>query len=278
MAKRGRSVVNFAEPRMQVMCSSTETLLRFQFEFHPLADVPPWGGDQPTLHWFGLTSGWFWIEADGRHLPQYSERAVQRWNLNRPYPDYYVVRLWEDLLILCWALTEPVPADVVHFVDGSFPSRELPDDDISPAVDAAFEAQSDYQLDLGYLTNAPAVTCWRHIAADLDLVTLRQRILPAGRDTFDGPDLLEVTVPTAEFFAAVHDFDRRLIAAMAERVTELERTGPPAGVELDVDTLRAEHVRRDRWLAERLAAPRHVDWSQVRAGIAEISGWPQTIH
>ncbi|MEH0986401.1 DUF5984 family protein [Micromonospora sp. CPCC 205556] len=55
------------------------------------------------------------------------------------------------------------------------------------------------------------------------------------------------SVPTAEFFAAVHDLDRRLIAAMGERVTELARTGPPAEV---------------------------VGWEQVRSGIAEISSWP----
>ncbi|MEV4631446.1 DUF5984 family protein [Micromonospora sp. NPDC049523] len=249
-------------------------MLRFQFELHPLAGVPPWGGDQPTLHWFGLTSGWYWVEADRHQLLRYHEQAVRRWNLSRPYPDYYVVRLWEDLLLLRWALTEPVPADVVPFVDGSFSKREFPDDDTSTDVDAAFELQSDYQLDVGYLTDSPAIACWRHTHAGQDLVTISQRLLPADQVTFDGPELLEVSVPTAEFFAAVQDLDHQLIAAMDKRVTELERTGPPAGVELDLDLLRAEHVRRSHWLAERLAVPRQVDWDQIRSGIADISSWP----
>ncbi|MBQ0896075.1 hypothetical protein KBX37_23770 [Micromonospora sp. U56] len=88
-------------------------MLRFQFELRPLDDVPPWGGDRRTLHWFGLTSGWYWIEADGHQLLRYGEQAVRRWNLSRPYPDYYVARFWEDLLVLHWAVAQPMPADVV---------------------------------------------------------------------------------------------------------------------------------------------------------------------
>jgi hypothetical protein len=45
-------------------------------------------------------------------------------------------------------------------------------------------------------------------------------------------------------------------------------------VGLDLDMLRAEHVHRSHWLAERLAAPRHVDWDRVRSGITQISSWP----
>jgi hypothetical protein len=249
-------------------------VLQFQFELCPLADVPLWGSEQPTLHWFGLTSGWYWIVAGGHRLLRYGEPAVRRWNLSRPYPQYYVVRLWEDILALRWALTDPVPADVVQFVDGTFPPRRLPDEDTGADVDAALALQSDYQLDLGYLTNSPALRCWRSTGTGQDLATISQRARPDSRDTFDGPELLEVSVPAAEFFAAVHEFDRRLIAAMDKRVTELERTGPPAGVRLDVDLLRAEHLRRSRWLAERLATPRQVNWDQIRSGITEIASWP----
>ncbi|MCA2217987.1 DUF5984 family protein, partial [Jidongwangia harbinensis] len=36
-------------------------MFQFEFELRPNAEVPPWGGDKLTLHWFGLTSGWYWI-------------------------------------------------------------------------------------------------------------------------------------------------------------------------------------------------------------------------
>ncbi|GIF75779.1 DUF5984 family protein [Asanoa siamensis] len=127
---------------------------------------------------------------------------------------------------------------------------------------------------MGYLTDAPDITCWRHLAAGNDLVTISQRIPPAAQGTFEGPRRLDVSVPTDDFFAAVRDFDRRFIAAMEERVAVLEQTGPPTDVNLDLAMLRAEHVRRSHWLAERLAAPRQVDWNRVRSGLSAISSWP----
>ncbi|XVU21087.1 DUF5984 family protein [Actinoplanes sp. CA-054009] len=43
-------------------------MIRFRFELYPLDEVSPWGGEQPRLHWFGLTEGWYWIEIGGHEL------------------------------------------------------------------------------------------------------------------------------------------------------------------------------------------------------------------
>jgi hypothetical protein len=250
-------------------------MFRIEFELRPLAAVPWWGGDRPTLHWFGLTSGWYWISAQGCEFLRYTDEAVRIWELKRPYPDYYVARLWEDLIVLRWALQEPVPEDLISFVDGTFLPREFPvNDDVSDAVDAAFTVQSDYALDLGYLTDAPHLTCWRHTVDGSDMVTLSQQIPPRKAGTFDGRERLDVTVPAAELFAAFDDFDRRFIAAMKDRVAGLERSGPPPGVDLDLQHLRVEHTQRSNWLERRLASHRDVDWAKVRAGAAELSSWP----
>ncbi|MCA2212568.1 DUF5984 family protein, partial [Jidongwangia harbinensis] len=195
-------------------------------------------------------------------------------NLERRHPDYYVARLWEDVIGLRWALQEPVPEDLVPFVDGTFLPRGFPDeDDVGDDVDAAFEIQSDYALDLGYLTDAPDLRCWRHAVGGADLVTLRQQIESARRGTFEGPNRLDATMPATEFFAAVEDFDRRFIRAMGDRVSELEHSGPPPGVDLDVRQLRAEHEQRSGWLAQRLIVRRDVNWVKVRAGAAKVRSW-----
>ncbi|MEV4481501.1 DUF5984 family protein [Micromonospora coxensis] len=250
-------------------------MLQFAFELRPVLQVPPWGSDRPNLHWFGLTDGWYWINAQDCELLRYRDNAVRRWELERPYPGYYVARLWEDVLALRWALQEPVPQDLVAFVDGTFPRRDFPDDDqFGAGVDAAFGFQGDHHLDLGYLTGSPILRCWRQSVEGRDVVTLSQQISPEKQGTFAGPERLDVALPAAGFFAAVEDFDRRLIEAMEQRVAELECTGPPPGVALDVQQLRLEHVQRSRWLAQRLTAPRQIDWTAVRAGVAEISSWP----
>ena len=178
-------------------------MLRFEFEFRPVAEVALWGRDKPSLHWFGLTDGWYWISVQGREILRYREQAVSRWNLQRPYPDYYVVRLWEDLLVLTWALLEPVPDDLVPFVDGTSALREIPDE-WSAEADTALDLQSDFSLYLGYLTDSPTVRCWRRD----DTVTLCQQMSVQEREMFDGPERLEIEIPAAEFFTAVEDFDR----------------------------------------------------------------------
>jgi uncharacterized protein DUF5984 len=250
-------------------------MFRFEFELRPLAEISPWGGDRPSLHWFGLSSGWYWIRAQNCELLRYSEEAVREWDLERPYPDYYVTRLWEDLIVLRWALQEPVPEDMIPFIDGTFSPREFPDsEDIGDDVDAVFDVQSDYALDLGYLTDAPHLTCCRHAGDGSDVVTLSQQIASSRRGTFQGPERLDVIVPAAEFIAAVDDFDRQFMAAMEDRVAGLERSGPPPGVDLDLRHLRVEHTRRTTWLEQRLNSGRDVDWAKVRAGAAELSLWP----
>nr|WTA65459.1 DUF5984 family protein [Micromonospora sp. NBC_00855] len=250
-------------------------MVRFEFELRPLAEVPPWGGDRPSLHWFGLTSGWYWIRVQDGEFLRYTDAAVGVWNLERPYPDYYVARLWEDLIVLRWALQAPVPEDLIPFVDGTFLPREFPDrDDYGDDVDAAFDIQSDYALDLGHLRNAPDLKCWRHAVDGSDVVTLSQQIPPWTRGAFEGPDRLDVTMPAAEVLAAIDDFDRRLVAAMEVRVAGLEHSGPPSDVDLDLQQLRVEHAQRSDWLQQRLASRRDVDWTKIRLGAAELASWP----
>lgn len=53
-------------------------VIRFGFELCPLTEVAPWGGSNgpATLHWFGLTDGWYWIELDGLHLLRYDRNTL----------------------------------------------------------------------------------------------------------------------------------------------------------------------------------------------------------
>lgn len=64
--------------------------------------MSPWGGDQPRLHWFGLTEGWCWIRVGEHELLRCSR-------LYHPdcYVDYYLARLWEDVIVLNPDVLEP---------------------------------------------------------------------------------------------------------------------------------------------------------------------------
>ena len=102
--------------------AATVSRLRFCFRLAPLNVVRPWGGDKPSLHWFGLTDGLFWIEAGDAELFRYSDALVERETRRDPpypvsvYEDYQVVRYWEDLLDLLPAIRSPLPADFAALV------------------------------------------------------------------------------------------------------------------------------------------------------------------
>lgn len=107
-------------------------VIRFRFELRPLAEVAPWGGDQPSLSWYSLTDGRYWIELGDVELLRYVPEEGEV----RPYVDYYVVRLWEDLLQLFPAAIEDVPMDLVDVLRTDASDWSDLDDLDDPAVEA----------------------------------------------------------------------------------------------------------------------------------------------
>ncbi|HEX5540246.1 MAG TPA: DUF5984 family protein [Micromonospora sp.] len=248
--------------------------IRFRFELRPLAQVHPWGRERRTLHWFGLTDGWYWIELNGHELLRYSDQTVRRWQADgyegMPYVDYYVVRLWEDLLQLLPAVLEPVPADLVPFIEAdstAWPERGEHEEDFTAEV-----WDGDRVLDLGYLRNGPVIRWWRTIINGADAVTAdwwNRRYEQDTDVTFADPVRGRLVLTTEEFIDAVRKFDRDLMAAMHERITLLEeRRVVLPDVELDLAALHAEHHDRATWLQHALDRRVESDWTAVRAGAA----------
>ncbi|MFC3499978.1 DUF5984 family protein [Micromonospora krabiensis] len=248
--------------------------IRFRFELRPLAQVHPWGRERRTLHWFGLTDGWYWIELNGHELLRYSDQTVRRRQTDgyegMPYADYYVVRLWEDLLQLLPAVLEPVPTDLVPFVEAdstSWAERGEHEEDFTAEI-----WYGDRVLDVGYLRNAPVIRWWRTIINGADAVTVDWWNRRCEKDldvTFADPVRGRLVLTTEELIDAVRDLDRDLMAAMHERITLLEeRHVVLPDVELDLAALRAEHHDRATWLRHALDRRVQSDWTAIRAGAA----------
>lgn len=244
----------FAIPQRSLPVCKSVRVIRFRFQMRPLADVTPWGPDRPTLHWFALTEAWYWIEVGGYELFRYDE--ADEW----PYVDYYAARLWEDVLSMASHVLEPVPDDLIWLIEGE--PVPVGDDD---ACWAALCWYDDHTLYTGPLRVAPQIRMWRH--ADEVVISWRNPV--DDEVSFVGPQVGRVTVPAPEFVAAVEEFGRSVISAMAERVTELERVAPPAAVDLDLVQLRAEHLQRATYPDLALKRVPGTDWAAVRQG-AEI--------
>ena len=230
-------------------------MIRFGFELRRLDEVSPWGGDK--LHWFALTEGWYGIEVRGREL-------------FRPRADYYVVRLWEDIAEITPDVLELVPADLLAFSE-SDPQRWTRDplefvtadeDGLEHPVVVAASWHSGHHLDLGYLRDPPEL---RFRRTGPEVVTVDR----AHED--DGTiRAARFEVPVEAYRAAVDELDRELMAAMRQRIEELERRGAPPGVDLDQAGLWREHAVREGMAAQRLRRSPGTAWAAVRAGARQL--------
>lgn len=275
--------------------------VRFRFGLTPLERVEPWGAGR-RLHWFGLTDGWYGIDVGGHELLRYSERTVRELRgdgPSHPYVDYYVVRLWEDVLALVSGAMEPVPADLAGIAAEVSPEWTHIESVETPAADAALAWHGAGYLYTGYLRVAPTVRFWRTVTADAltdadadagtgtgtgtatdadtDTVTFawRHEPDPEGVIEFAGSPSGRVTVPTRAFLGAVTGFDRALLAAMEQRIGALEEFGGGTGTRLDVGELRREHRERALWLPRALdlsARAPGTEWAAVRNGLQALLG------
>jgi hypothetical protein len=238
-------------------------VIRFRFVLTPLGRVAPWGHEDRSLHWFGLTDGWYWIELAGHELLRYAPDTLRQ----HPYVDYYVARLWEDVVEMTPAVLEPVPADLLDFAAGD-PDAWGPVN--SEAASTAAVWHGEHTVDLGYLLRPPRIRAWRTVSDDLDVVTVTWRHDDDGDIRFTAPSSGQVVISCESFLAAVRRFDHGLMAAMGRRIRALERSGPPKGIHLDLERLRAEHADRMTWLARGLRHAPETDWTAVRAGATEL--------
>ncbi|MGW3783490.1 DUF5984 family protein [Micromonospora chokoriensis] len=257
-------------------------MIRFRFELYPLDEVWPWGGDRPTLHWFGLTDGWYWLEAGGQELLRRT-RQVQ----GHPFVDYYLARLWEDVNVLTPTVLEPVPEDLQPFID-SHPAQWAcdplefvtePDEDRTDGGDAdapdhpvltAAIWYGEHDLDLGYLRNPPRLRFWRTTGGDRDEITIDWQHEDDGEIGFTADPTVRFSVPTSAYLEAVHTLHRDLMTMMGQRIEELARRGGLPGVDLDLVQLRRDHEDRRHWLARNLDRSPETDWNAVRRGARQL--------
>lgn len=243
-------------------------MIRFHFLLRPIDQVMPW---EDGLHWFALTDGWYWISVGDVQLLRYTPATARTYRMEdiHPYVDYFVVRLWEDLLVLTPQVLRPVPADLLPFIaaDPSHWHHRVDDLDPDHPANAAVSWHEEHVLDCGYLRQPPYIRMWRTVA-DADTVTVAWSHRTDADIRFTAPVTGRADVPTATFLTAVRRLDAELMGEMNARVSRLERTGPPAGVTLDLARLRAEHTERATWLGKQLrGAPREFDLAEVRDGV-----------
>jgi hypothetical protein len=243
--------------------------LRIHFALRPVAAIQPWSNDgRPSLSWFGLSDGWYWLEVGDQEL----FRAADAPAGTPPYADYQVVRLWEDILAIAPAVLDEVPADVAANVRDheswlAAVERIVADDRLDHELVAdGLRWWHERELDSGHFVAAPKLWLWRS-GESVDRLW-RSSAQPAAAELWR-PAAGFGRQSLASFVSELRRFDREFVSAMAERVAALVRDGGRPGVEIDLDQLQREQRDRATWLARALAsAPAASDWDRARELLA----------
>jgi hypothetical protein len=258
---------------------------RIVFDMDEIEKVPPWGKQgECKLHWYGLTSGRFWFETTAGNPLEYTAAIQDWWSLRCKNPDYFVARLFEDLLSILPLVLEPVPADIAARVANPVWRvkaehwRDAEEDELRwDRWYSATQWWHDRTLDLGYLQHAPELAFWRtgnqvffQWQADKKADGIPVWILPQG----------QISMAASSFEAAVSHFCEDLLWSMGNRVRSIQKAGwKRADCTLNVEELAKEHaVRRDACHSI-LHEQRTTDWEQIRASLdvfLALMGEPMT--
>lgn len=270
----------------------------FHFQLRALADVAPWGSPGKfNLHWFGLTDGWYWLQMDeDNEVFRYSSKLLAHWHalypaetISSPYVDYYVVRLWEDILAILPDILEPLPPQLAHMLETDEQikqwqqraehweqrrERRMREDEVEydeAEEDEVWDIYSqatlwwDHRmLNTGYVTAPPHLWFWHdgiYIHCYWDNRQLSLTDLPAWA-TQQG----HIRLTPAQFLEEVTSFHTRLFLAMAERIEEAKLSWSRPDVALDFAALEKEQQDRFQWLArarDRAASRSTTPWNEV---------------
>ncbi|MBC8138191.1 MAG: hypothetical protein H8F28_20110 [Fibrella sp.] len=263
--------------------------MKFHFRLMPAEEIPPWGTEQgqPTLSWFGLTRGYFWIEVGGQELFRYTDAVLDHWQrlyprslrASLPYEEYQVARYWEDLLDMLPAILDPLPDDFAKRLVDASRWRSWEEGALRWAKECGDESLDIYSTGLEWwsqrrwqawhLAHPPRLWLWRvkdmiHIRWDNRDITVDGMLVWEAQQG-------EYTLSVAEFLAAVESFHARFLSKMELRVNAVRTAWSRPKVKIDFDALILEQAARPGWLEYTVrptTVQRALSWEQVREAIA----------
>ena len=92
-------------------------MFRINYELKKPKEIVPWGEENKSLTWFGLTDGLLWITVGDSTLYEYSDEALEHFGFNIKYNDYQISKFLEDFSDTFRFVAEPVPKYLYDSID-----------------------------------------------------------------------------------------------------------------------------------------------------------------
>lgn len=228
--------------------------------------------------WYYLSCGYYRIVAGDDLLLNYSHYQVDQWKQNPSVPgdyfyrtlqknylsyvDYFVERLWEDLIGMLHIIREPLPKPLESIMNNPIGWRAKAEEWLNTQPEDNHEAWDIYDqgggwlsarsLDNGYLDPSSAI--YIYLSAD-DMINLvwdnqnkKIQNLPAWSSQSGKFSLTKI-----EFFEEVQLFNDRFINQMADRIEWVINNWNDRAKYANLDDLRQQHKLKSDYLSKELS-------------------------
>ncbi|MBK9266208.1 MAG: hypothetical protein IPM54_41275 [Polyangiaceae bacterium] len=225
----------------------------FEFELANVEDIVPWEtSDGPSLNWFALTDGRFWMPVGDQVLSEYSDEIMAHWMTTVRTADYQIAAFARRMLGSAAAGAARLPERLERLASNWKRLCELREESDT--------ADDDEASDLGY-------TAWNWLGerspwASYLVANPRFHFVRVGdelRIHWDNRDRVVdgfpvwtaqfgvYAMPVESFVDECRDFARRLLREMDARIEAIEAGAVNARAALDAHALRQQH---ETWLTE----------------------------
>jgi hypothetical protein len=278
----------------------------FHFHLTPIEEIKPWGTkDEPVLHWFGLSDGQYWIHIGETELFRYSQPFLAAYLPQDPalathpsqlYVDYFVVRLWEDILEIVPDILDPLPTPLLQrmepidqWLQWCQKAQSWQEDPQETCDEQILDTRRDLynkallwwwhrKLYTGPIRFYPGIFFW----CDGQFI----RCLWDSRRSHDEDGLPiweavygSAVISVTTFKEAVASFNTRFIAAMAERVQQVLTNWSRPEIALDLAQLAHEQEQRAEHFVRRMTeitaqAKTAIEWESILDAITAIENDP----
>ncbi|MEK7725493.1 MAG: DUF5984 family protein [Acidobacteriota bacterium] len=266
----------------------------FEFKLDSIEDVQPWGeSPNKQIHWFALTQGIYRLKVGDEYLLNYSNEFTAQISEKFPniryrgtFVDYYIVRLWEDLIDILPHILEPVPKELQHFLESDYKiqrdwsekvadwhdkaelSKVLNNDEIWEICENATDWINNRCLDSGYLSPSANIWIWSD-ENDMIISWDNQEIMVDGIQVWSATRS-SYRINRNEFVLELKRFDNQLFSEMAGRVNEICKTWNNEEIYIDFEQLKSEQNNRATWMKSWVDSKHKTDWRKVIEAVNNV--------
>lgn len=228
--------------------------LKINFQLKELDKVKPFGEDADrSLHWFGLTDGFLWINAGTQTLYEYSEEADAFFEGCGRYNEYYIARFLEDFTRTFQYVGESIPEklynDIDKFSEKSEQWRMYHEEEEDAVFDLFFDEEYcafcewwwNRGFDSGHLIGGPDIYCFR-CGEKIKILWESAFQTGSGKSIWTAPKgCFEMSYE--EFITSVTDFFNSFFKAMDKQIEDAIKK-EWGSIELDKQRLILENEER----------------------------------